>query len=156
MIKCLLIFTSVLGMACIIAYTYFIWYCILKMEKLIELLNKYLFEKGEKLVMKNYYNNDWLKDVGWEFRWVHLKDKKYSVDFIRWEQVISKRYGFIKRLVDNDKIDRKKLEIRPFSDELVYSDSDCTVYRSDTTYEMLLMLLAISDTPINDLINYLK
>ena len=100
------------------------------MNKLTEYLNEYRKEKGERNLN--------------EFEVSQTLD---SLNYLRL---------FIKWLVDNDKIDRKKLEIRPFSDELVYSDSDCTVYRSDTTYEMLLMLLAISDTPIDDLISYLK
>ena len=125
------------------------------MEKLIELLNKYLFEKGEKLVIKNYYNNDWLEELGWEFRWVHLKDKKYSVDFIRWEQVISKRYGFIKWLVENNKIERLT-----FCESWLgwkYTDFELSYDTPREDYiNMLLMELAIQDEPIEFLISILK
>jgi hypothetical protein len=105
------------------------------MEKLIELLNEY----GNEICN-------------------HWGDYQADMDFTDRDTYwyLSKKFWFIKWLVKNEKIDRKKLEIRPFSDGLVYSDSDCTVYRSDTTYEMLLMLLSISDKPIEDLINYLK
>ena len=88
--------------------------------------------------------------------WINVCRPQVQQYDILYMILISKHYPLIKWLVDNNKIDRKKLEKRPFSDGLVYSDSDCTVYRSDTTYEMLLMLLSISDTPIEDLISYLK
>ena len=100
------------------------------MEKLIELFNEY--ERPQTNHIYTAYE---------------VKENMNRLDILQ---------EFIKWLVDNDKIDRKKIEIRPFSDGLVYSDSDCTVYRSDTTYEMLLMLLAISDTPIEYLISILK
>ena len=117
------------------------------MEKLIELLNEWYQERYKTNPHFNKFEDYWGNDY-WYFIW----DDKLMVE----TEVRTKKYWFIKWLVDNDKIDRKKLEIRPFSDELVYSDSDCTVYRSGTTYEMLLMLLSISDTPIDDLIGYLK
>ena len=50
--------------------------------------------------------------------------------------------GFIKWLVDNDKIDKSKV----FS----FIDTD------DKPYEDILCLLALSDEPISDLINILK
>ena len=113
----------------------FILYYI-EMEELIELLQEFNKEK---------WWHPWLL---YEWFWV----RRWDLNFI----FNHSKFPFIEWLVDNDKIDRKKLEIRPFSDELVYSDSDCTVYRSDTTYEMLLMLLAIQDEPIEFLISILK
>jgi len=65
-------------------------------------------------------------------------------------KIISKSRGFIKWLVENDKIDDKKVQK---SDYLaVQYDSLVESYKADE----LIMLLAISDTPIEDLISYLK
>jgi len=83
------------------------------MEKFIELLNE-------------YENTD-----NWENR--------YQVEF-KESKIISKKFWFIKWLVENDKIDFDK-----FPQVMEYSD-----------YESLLMILSISDTPIDDLISYLK
>lgn len=68
---------------------------------------------------------------------------------------ISKYYGFIKWLVENDKIDTteidKKIRIYDYVDK--YEEYE---YVFPDIYESLLMLLAISDTPIEDLILFLK
>lgn len=76
--------------------------------------------------------------------------KNYPDDIIMDEIVISKRFGFIKRLVDNDKID--------FSREWEYCTKSIEEFdwllRDDEDW--LIMILAISDTPVDDLISYLK
>ena len=63
--------------------------------------------------------------------------------------VISKRFWFIKWLIDNDKIDRDKVkrESRKFF---------VGEFRPRTPRYKLLILLSISDTPIVYLISYLK
>ena len=98
------------------------------MEKLIELLNEY--------------------DEIREYVEVDLEDELISL------RIISKWYWFIKRLVENDKIDR---------DEIIIN-SDFMPVAFDRKWEkyewseekQLLMLLSISDTPIDDLVSYLK
>lgn len=61
---------------------------------------------------------------------------------IEWNAIlISKYFWFIKWLVENDKIDIDKVEF---------------VGEWTTKYQSLLMLLSISDTPVEDLILYLK
>ncbi len=96
------------------------------MEKLIELLREF-------------------DDENWNA--VHIENYIYAQDHM----IISKRYGFIKWLVDNDKIDNDKLEVAYENEEDLYIEWDvCRDYR------IILMLLAISDTPIEDLISYLK
>jgi hypothetical protein len=72
--------------------------------------------------------------------------------------IISKSYGFIWWLVDNDKIDYHKI-----SDIMIYSQwrytwiNKTTAQRVDENMsDLLLMLLSISDKPIEDLILYLK
>lgn len=72
--------------------------------------------------------------------------------FLEVPRLISKEYGFIWWLVENDKIDKKKLdeaERRP----MYVTDDMFSLYKVD---ECIIMLLSISDSPIEDLINYLN
>ena len=99
------------------------------MEKLIELYNKHLQDR-------------WLthKCVEWEVR-----ENINMLDQLKL---------FVKRLVDNDKIDLEKFEeveknIESIKFNVHYLD------KSDI-YRALLMLLSISDTPIELLISLLK
>ena len=100
------------------------------LEKLIELFRDYV---------ENYWNDT--KDptidnvVIYDWQWFYFGARFYSD-----EKVLSKKFWFIKWLVENDKIDLYK-----FPQILEYSD-----------YASLLMLLSISDTPIDDLLLYLK
>ena len=92
-------------------------------EKLIELLNE-------------YENTD-----NWENR--------YQVEF-RESKIISKKFWFIKWLVENDKIKiPHELDELPQIYWVDYNSNEC---KSDR----LIMLLSISDTPIEDLLLYLK
>ena len=69
--------------------------------------------------------------------------------------IISKQFWFIKRLLDNDKIDfdkrptRNKYRLQQYKTELWW-------YGKIDEYSELLMLLSISDNPIEDLISYLN
>ena len=64
------------------------------------------------------------------------------------EFVLSKRYWFIKWLVENDKINLEEVE---------KINQTWNVYiRFWWDYEKVLMLLSISDTSIEDLLLYLK
>lgn len=90
----------------------------IEMEKLIELLNQ--FEDTDN----------------WE-NW-------YQVKF-RESKIISKKFWFIKRLVENDKIDRERINDRW---------GDMSVHFTDE--ELFIMSLSISNAPIEDLISYLK
>ena len=104
------------------------------MEKLIELLDEY-----EKI----------------DYHIVHHKIKEWEVyrsiwNLNEWIPIwwYSKSFWFIKWLVDNDKIDFyewKYLENPIWSNN--YDECD---------YLKLIQWLAISDTPIEDLISYLK
>lgn len=124
------------------------------MEKLIELLNERMKEE-EKIWPKHsrFLNYDGINHV---FRLDN--GCSFCMEF-----VLSKRYWFIQRLVENDKIDTAAYKT-------VYSwdlDKRKTLTMSSNwdefyqviehwVYESLLMLLSISDTPIDDLISYLK
>lgn len=93
------------------------------MEKLIELLNEYR-------------------------RIDFIPERQKGILMVAEEKVISKKYWFVKRLVDNDKIDLEELdyEIRKYNS---YIDSHWY-------YDALLMILVIQDNPIEFLISILK
>lgn len=102
------------------------------MEKLIELLNKYDKIKWDK--EEPIYN--------WK---IAIKTKIYQT------YLVSARYWFIKWLVDNDKINTRNLNLQVF---MSMFSNDGTV---EISYEeLILMLLAISDEPIELLISILK
>jgi hypothetical protein len=100
------------------------------MEKLIELLNE-------------YENTD-----NWE-NW-------HQVEF-RESKIISKKFWFIKWLVENDKIDldtvKEKIWIPCF---VWYKEWEISCVNDKEDYEQLLMLLSIQDEPISFLISILK
>jgi hypothetical protein len=105
------------------------------LTKLIELLNEYDKPLG-------WYYEDWVLDC-----------KLNLYEYMAYEWICSARYWFIKWLVENDKIDLDKVkEIWIKHNGRMDVDG---LYRF-SVYERLLMLLAISDTPIEDLISYLK
>lgn len=120
------------------------------METLVELLNK--FEK-EKII-----NEWWDVDEDDEYFWRSLEDWEivnwsYDPDahwFFKY-YIISKDFKFIERLVNKDKIETNNLSLKVFKN--IFSGG-WFVEASDL--EVLLMLLAISDTPIDDLIQLLK
>lgn len=117
------------------------------MEKLLKLINEY---EEEWIIFDEVDDEECFVDIHpctlWtEYNWHLWFNNANKVQFDKWmfdRVAISKEYGFIKWLVDNDKIDRKK----------VYSFCDTT----DKPYEDILCLLALSDTPIEDLIEFLK
>jgi len=104
------------------------------MEKLIELLNER--EVGEEWWELYYLSNGIIRDDWWNILYDY--------------RIISKKFWFIKWLVENDKIDLESY-CRITSIERKWEKD---VYRDEV--DSLLMLLAISDTPIEDLISYLK
>jgi len=109
------------------------------MDKLIKLLNEY--DKINEYINKRFRNEYWCLDR--EFGWATVESSCLKV--------ISKDYGFIKRLVDNDKIDRKKVN---FWDEIMYTVYE--FYPEINKEQELLMLLSIQDEPIEFLISILK
>jgi hypothetical protein len=69
----------------------------------------------------------------------------------REERICSKKFWFIKWLVENDKIDRSKV-----LEEIWSCIKISWLWPHYSFYSALLMILAVSDTPIEDLISYLK
>jgi hypothetical protein len=119
-------------------------------NRLIRLLY-YYFMPMEKLMK---YVEEMQKE------WINIcrpqSQEYYLVDMM----LVSKYYWLIKRLVENDKIDKKKIDTRLVRN--VESHYDEEWYWVENSYEdysdtdTLLMLLSISDKPIEDLISYLK
>lgn len=93
------------------------------MEKLLELLNEYSKEIW-------YFNEE---DLQWQTK--------------AW--ILNKEFWWIKWLVENDKIDRKKYD-------RVYINTKESWILGLKDYEQLLMLLSISENPIELLISMLK
>lgn len=130
------------------------------MEKLIEYLNEYEEMAPKRLQRKYYSENCHIMYIDEE--WEDVDD--YRTDY----EIISKDYRFIQWLVDNDKIDEDKVPHNIYHSELVNDDyrddaQQCimTQWKKEVSSEFaedeeLLMLLAISDTPIDDLISYLR
>lgn len=133
--------------------------------KLIELLNEY-----EKEIKKSEFY-EWEKWIWWPnnlFRrdtrdeeWSHLYSDTADT------YVISKKYGFIWWLVENDKIEwetiwnyQSRTKLRTLSHTAwLWHDAEWKSeleYVKETFTDGLLMLLSISSSPIDDLISYLK
>lgn len=119
------------------------------------------------LELLNEYEKDWVNEFEtYVERW--YCERTYQILSGKWEnsnelkpcEIISKRYWFIKWLVENDKIDKRKIDTRLVRNVESHYDEDW--YWVENSYEdysdtdTLLMLLSISDTPIEDLISYLK
>ena len=103
------------------------------MEKLIKLLRE-SFPLDYDYVENDWHICHWYTDETGEY------NRYWNID----SEIISKKFWFIKWLIDNDKIDFDKTQIW-FQLTLWY-----------WKYDSLLMILSISDTPIEDLISYLK
>ena len=108
------------------------------MDKLIELLNEY--DDWMVSWYEEYFSTEWLFVTN-------------AGQWFREEFILGKRYWFIKWLVQNNKIDIERLhKIVDYRLEIKENYVNAHDYNSDC----LLMLLSISDTPIEDLISYLR
>ena len=123
------------------------------METLIELANQYRKEMGMSL--------------DWHTTWGEIFVGDYG-SALSETVLVSRNYWFIQRLVENDKIDYDKIGEKIWIEThkahfpvnkywYVYDLELGDVSSADySDYESLLMLLSISDTPIDDLLLYLK
>jgi len=120
------------------------------MDKLIRFINEY-GHTSSCWPFETYRiepATDWIssylvlsRDDNWEWDW---KDWHLPIP-----RLISKEYGFIKRLVENDKID--------FSREWNLSNELVDLFeRKLDTVEWVIALLSIQDNPIDFLISILK
>ena len=107
-------------------------------KKLIELLNE--------------YNSGWsYDDYYWPFQYWQDRDAYIYGKYY----LISKEYWFIKRLVENDKIDAHKISDATYV-KVNWEFYELIAGYHYNLYQTVLMLLSISDTPIDDLLLYLK
>lgn len=140
-------------------------------EKLIELANQYEIEKEKS----EWVNVDVYIEFRWEWVWEWYLNKwltRYDeTDHWEWDNLywdtavaylISKSFGMVKWLVENDKIDTKKVAERRKEDwwSIVnynhYEEQMTRDIRVEYWVDNTLMALSISDTPIEDLLLYLK
>jgi hypothetical protein len=112
--------------------------------KLIELLNEY---RTEKLRREMYVN--WADKEA-----IELSEAERINEYEVSQTLDSQNYlkSFVKWLVENDKIDREQ-----FYDKArkIITDFDLR-WEYEWACNEIIMLLSISDTPIEDLILYLK
>jgi len=130
-------------------FTYFIWCCILKMDKLVKLLNEY--EREREWLPKDFEDY-----TIWDIEWNEIVQSSCDPDSRKYFKyyIISKDYQFIKWLVENDKINFKKFD----GDNYDYLENPIWSNNYDTVwdYKTIIQWLSISDTPIDDLISYLR
>jgi hypothetical protein len=111
------------------------------MDKLIELLREFPSNDAKVLDKEDSAIIDtWQEFVYWTRIYLY-------------ETIISKKFGFIKRLVDNDKIDKVKQVIKDID---IWGSDTITWVDTYSDYESLLMLLAIQENSIEFLISILK
>ena len=103
------------------------------MEKLLNLLQEFYWEN------RKFSNDDWLLTMT---NWVENLSGAYAQTYI-----ISLKGGFIKWLVENDKIDLDNEELVSLMSEL---------WERRNPVKCLLMLLSIQDEPIRFLCEMLK
>lgn len=115
------------------------------MEKLIALLNEYEKNWLNEFEIEKY--EEW-----WycEWNWRIFRGNWENNNELTPYELCSKHYWFIKRLVDNDKIDTRKID-EDRLETIQYSEKERI-----TIYDWLLMLLSISNSPIDDLVLYLR
>ena len=129
--------------------------------KLIELLNEYLRETKKAELYDFYIKWDYIvcdflstvEDYG------YVINSRIEMDYGD-EILISKSLWFIKWLVENDKIDKKKIDTRLVKSVESHYDVDWwwveNSYEDYSDIDTLLMLLAIQDEPIRFLCEILK
>lgn len=115
------------------------------MEKLYDLLLKY-----EEEIKKSEWDNRYYFSLSYNKQYIeciNANDWQFLTTYEFRIIICSKWYGFIQRLVENDKIDFEWLE-----KELL----KIWIYKNVWYYEWLLMLLSIQDNPIEFLVSILK
>lgn len=117
------------------------------MEKLIELLNEFELTVNNRDNVKRIYDEKWFRVKCGDSRLIEHNEVDSTI------MLISKKYQFIERLITKGKVDNKKLI------DLTAKD-DCVVimrFEEDSQkVKVLLLMLAISDNPLDDLISVLK
>lgn len=118
------------------------------MERLLNLLQEFYWEN------RKFSNDDWLLTMT---NWVENLSGAYAQTYI-----ISLKGGFVKWLVENDKIDTRKVAEKREEDwwSIVNYNHDEETKTIETMIEYwtdnTLMALSTSNSPIEDIILYLK
>ena len=130
--------------------------------KLLELLNEYHHFNSDLIgyFYDDEYDKFYFRTELPEEKKEELKNADALIDDgisevrVEDERIISKKFWFIKWLVENDKIDIEKVEKKFYNEICItdYWDKDRAYWKSD----LVISVLSISDTPIEDLISYLK
>ena len=123
--------------------------------KLIELLNEYhhfnsdlIYYWWDKEYERIYFHSELPEKEKEKLRKAGIyneEDDWVDEDWILDEWICSKKFWFIQWLVENDKIDRERMRDNWGDMQYHFPDED-----------LFIMSLAISDTPIDDLVSYLK
>ncbi len=123
------------------------------MENLLKLLKQYWKRTFNDEILLRIYYEEKTDCFCWMYQprpWMKLEQGQ----MLETPVVFSKSFGFIKWLVDNDKIDYEKVD-KSWNDEMSFVD-----FKLDNIMEIrikvVLMLLAIQDEPIEFLISILK
>ena len=115
-----------------------------KIWKLLELLNEFRPTVSCANFKEHYEFID--DDIYLIREWMDGDEEQFPM------YICYKKGDFVKWLVENDKIDQKGIEYK-FQDVLFELEEEEIVKEKS---DFLIMLLSISDTPIEDLISYLK
>lgn len=121
------------------------------MEKLIELLNEYENRDDDQQIEWRIW--EWDKWENGKVRWIVNDVYMWWVSEL---VVCSAYYWFIEWLVENDKIETNKLKKIWYEKTIYWYDWQYREIVEYSDYESLLMMLSISNTPIADLVSYLK
>ena len=116
--------------------------------KLIELLNEYENRDDDQQIEWRIW--EWDKWENGKVRWIVNDVYMWWVSEL---VVCSAYYWFIKWLVENDKIDTDPIRTRV---KRVYVELEPREFTPQDFVDRVIMLLSISDTPIEDIILYLK
>ena len=107
------------------------------MNKLVTLLNEYEKERKSWFTWRSIDSYD---------NCVYWVDCDWETEITMYSDLYSKYYGFIDWLVENEKIDKDKVEVLSVFQETWYYN----------LYQSLLMILSIQDNPIEFLCSVLN
>lgn len=120
------------------------------MKKLIELLNEWYEERYNVNPCFDRFEDYWGNDY-----WYFTSSKRERL--MNETEVWTKKYWFIKRLVENDKLWDNKDSDRYTMMKLMRAEAkEQQIFEWTEYYERVIMLLSIQDNPIDFLITILK
>ena len=124
--------------------------------KLIELLNEYhhfnsdlIYYWWDEEYERVYFHTELPEEQKEKLAKAGIDDEWIDEQRVYDEWICSKQFWFIKWLVENDKINTESWPLYWFH-FIMHNRQPYSLY------ETILMILSISDTPIEDLISYLK